>query len=237
MGRQPVPILLNGRFALPAGRYTIELLPRSAGGSGPALVGHLALQAGRSGGSLTDWDVKAGVGERWQATFDLPVDVNFVGFRADPELEARVGELRILPVRVVPTLDRVAAYEVLATMTLGRFVFLFHDGSSYPEPDGFWVRGSNRAIVSVVSRAGHLTTRVRLRLRSPVANTIRFETPGLTWTEDLQPGVPKDIEVEPTALDGTLRMIISPARGFRPSDVTPGSQDRRFLGCWVEVVE
>jgi hypothetical protein len=76
-----------------------------------------------------------------------------------------------------------------------------------------------------------------LRLRSPVANTIRFETPGLTWTEHLQPGVPKDIEVEPTALDGTLRMIISPARGFRPLDITPGSQDRRFLGCWVEVVE
>jgi hypothetical protein len=122
-------------------------------------------------------------------------------------------------------------------MTLGRFVFLFHDGSSYPEPDGFWVRGSNRANVSVVSRTGRLTTRVRLRLRSPVANTIRFETPGLTWTVDLQPDVARDIEVEPTALDGTLRMTISPARGFQPSALTPGSSDRRFLGCWVAVVE
>jgi hypothetical protein len=235
--RQPAPVLLNARFALPAGRYTVELLPRSASGPAAALFGHLVLQAGRSGGSLTEWHVEADAGKRWQATFDLPVDVNFVGLRADPELEARVGELRVFPVRVVPTLDRVAAYEVLATMTLGRFVFLFHDDSSYPEPNGFWVRGSNRAIVSVVSRTGHLTTRVRLRLRSPVANTIRVETPGVTWTEDLQPDVARDIAVEPTALDGTIRMTITPARGFRPSDVTPGSQDRRFLGCWVEVVE
>jgi hypothetical protein len=235
--RQPVPVLLNARFALPAGRYIVELLPRSAGGPDAALVGHLVLQAGRSGGSLTEWGVEADVGRRWQATFDLPVDVNFVGLRADPELEARVGELRILPVRVVPTLERVAAYEVLATMTLDRFVFLFHDGSSYPEPNGFWVRGSSRANVSVVSQTGRLTTRIRLRLRSPVANTIRIETPSLTWTEDLRPDVPKDIEVEPTALDGTLRMTISPARGFRPSDVTPGSQDRRFLGCWVQAIE
>jgi hypothetical protein len=234
--RQPTPVLLNARFALPAGRYTVELLPRSASGPDAPLSGHLALQAGRSGGSLSEWHVEADAGSRWETTFDLPVDVNFVGFRADQALDARIGELRILPVRVVPTLDRVAAYEVLATMTLGRFVFLFHDGSSYPEPDGFWVRGSNRAIVSVVSRTGHLTTGVRLRLRSPVANTIRIDTPGLTWTEGLEPGVPKDIEVEPTALDGTIRMTISPARGFQPSELTPGSQDRRFLGCWVEVV-
>jgi len=235
--RQPAPVLLNARFALPAGRYAVELRPRSSSGPGAALFGHLVLQAGRSGGSLTEWNVEAGEGNRWQATFDLPVDVNFVGLRADPELEARVGELRIVPVRVVPMLDRVAAYEVLATLTLDRFVFLFHDDWSYPEPNGFWVRGSIRAIVSVVSRTGPLTTRVRLRLRSPVANTIRIETPGLTWTEDMQPGVPKDIEVEPSVLDGTLRMTISPARGFRPSDVTPGNQDRRFLGCWVEVVQ
>jgi hypothetical protein len=234
--RQPAPVLLNARFALPAGRYTVELSPRSAAGPGAALSGHLLLQAGRSGGSLTDWHVEAGAGERWESTFDLPVDVNFVGLRAAPDLEARVGELRVRPERVVPTLDRVAAYEVLATVTLDRFVFLFHDGSSYPESDGFWVRGSNRAIVSVVSQTGRLTTKVRLRLRSPVANAVRLETPGRVWTEELQPDVPRDIEVEPTALDGTLRMIITPAQGFRPSDRTPGDRDRRFLGCWVQVV-
>jgi hypothetical protein len=69
-----------------------------------------------------------------------------------------------------------------------------------------------------------------------VANTVRFETPGLAWTTGLEAGVPTEIDVEPTALDGTLRMTISPATGFRPSELTPGNRDRRFLGCWVEVV-
>jgi len=36
-------------------------------------------------------------------------------------------------------------------------------------------------------------------------------------------------------LDGTLRMAIRPAGGFRPADRTPGSRDRRFLGCFVEL--
>jgi hypothetical protein len=234
--RQPTPVVLNARFALPSGRYAVELTPRSGAEPTARLAGNLVLQAGRSGGALTEWNVDEEAGGRWQGTFDLPVDVNFVGFRASADLEAAVGELRVRPMRVAPALDRVAAYEVLATLALDRFVFLFHDSASYPEPDGFWVRGANRAIVSVVSRTGRLTTKVRLRLRSPVANSVRFETPGLTWTTDLEAGVPAEVDVEPTPLDGTLRMTISPANGFRPSEVTPGSRDRRFLGCWVEVI-
>jgi len=234
--RQPTPVLLNARFALPSGRYVVELAPRTGTEPEAGLSGHLQLQAGRSGGALAEWNVEAPAGSRWQGTFDLPVDVNFVGFRASDGLEAGIGSLRVRPVRVVPNLDRVAAYEVLASLTLDRFVFLFHDGASYPETDGFWVRGSSRAIVSVVSRTGRLTTRVRLRLRSPVANTVRFEAPGLAWTTELEAGVPAEVDVEPTPLDGTLRMIISPASGFRPAELTPGNRDRRFLGCWVEVV-
>ena len=185
-----------------------------------------------------EWSVQAGAGETWQTTFDLPVDINYVGLRASRDLEARVGELRLSPLSVVTNLDRVAAYEVLASSAFGRDVVLFHDGASYPEASGFWVRGSSRAVVSVVSRTGRLTTNARLRLRlvSPVANAVRIETPGRTWTTTLQPDVATEIEVEPTALDGTLRMAISPAEGFRPSDRTPGNRDRRFLGCWVEVV-
>jgi hypothetical protein len=234
--RQPTPVLLNARFALPSGRYGLELSPGAGAAPAPGLAGDLALQAGRTGGTLTAWNVEASSGARWQGVFDLPVDVNYVGFRASAALESGIGELRVRPEHVVPTLDRVAAYEVLAASTLDRFVFLFHDGASYPADDGFWVRGSSRAVVSVVSRTGRLTTSVRLRLRSPVSNVVRFETPGRTWDTDLKAGVPAEIEVQPTPLDGTLRMIISPASGFRPAEMTPGSQDRRFLGCWVEVV-
>ena len=232
--RQPTPVLLNARFALPSGRYALELAPRAGLGPGAGLSGNLVLQAGRSGGALTEWNIETPAGSRWRGTFDLPVDVNFVGFRASPGLEAGIGELRSTRA-CRPESDRVAAYEVLASLTLERFVFLFHDGASYPEADGFWVRGSGRAIVSVVSRTGRLTTKVRLRLRSPVANAVRFETPGHTWTTDLEAGVSTELDIDPTSLDGTLRMTISPASGFRPADLAPGNRDSRFLGCWVEV--
>jgi hypothetical protein len=234
---QPTPVLLNARFDLPSGRYALTLAPRDPAGPDTALAGHLVLQAGRVGGSLMEWNVQAGAGETWQTTFDLPVDINYVGLRASRDLETRVGELRVSPLRIVTNLDRVAAYEVLASSTYGRDVVLFHDGASYPEASGFWVRGSSRAVVSVVSRTGRMTTNATLRLRllSPVANAVRIETPGRTWTTTLEPDVATEVEVQPTALDGTLRMAITPAEGFRPADRTPGNRDRRFLGCWVEV--
>ena len=44
--RQPAPVLLNARFALPSGRYTLELSPRTAAGPEAGLSGSLVLQAG-----------------------------------------------------------------------------------------------------------------------------------------------------------------------------------------------
>lgn len=234
--RQPTPVLFGAGFALPAGRYGVELTPLSAAAPDAALSGTLVLRAGRSGGSLAAWNVAAGPGERWRTSFDLPVDLNFVGFGATGDFEAHVGELSIRPERVVPFLDRIEAHEVVAAARFGQLVFLLHDSSSYPEAGGVWIRGSSRAVLSVVSLTGRLTTKVRLRLRSPVANAIRFETPGLSWTKDLEPGVAAEIDVQPAAADGAVRMSISPTGGFRPSEVEPGSQDRRFLGCWVEIV-
>ena len=234
--RQPTPMLLNARFALPAGRYQVQLATDRVVPDQPRLAGSLELMGGRSGGTLAQWDVEGRAGGRWEGWFDLPVDVNFVGFRASTNLEARVGELRITPVRIVPTADRIAAYDVLAAAMLSRFVFLFHDGRSYPEASGFWVRGANRAVVSVVSKTGPVTTDVTLVLRSPVANRVRLDTPGHSWSIELRPNVPVEIRVTPTPLDGTLRMVIRPERGFSPAEVERGSQDRRFLGCWIEVV-
>lgn len=231
---QSVPLLLNARFALPAGRYRVELTPVP----GASLGGHLALQGGRHGGTLTSWTVTAGSGGRWQDTFDLPVDLSFVGFRASGDLDAVVGEIHLTPVRVLPTLERTAAEDVLGSETLGeRFVFLFHDGGSFPEDKGFWVRGASRASVSVVSRTGRLTLPVDLLLRNgPVANVIHIVTPGETIDVRLGPKETKTVRVSPTALDGTLRMAITPETGFVPARTEAGSTDSRLLGCWVEVV-
>lgn len=233
---QAVPVLLNARFALPAGRYLVQLSPVTGGQS--AMTGTLGLQAGRHGTPALEWPVSATGGGNWEATFDLPVDIAFVGFRASPSLGPAIGELRLRPVRIVPMLDRTAAYDVLGTAVLGdRFVFLFHDGASYPEGNGFWVRGNSRASISVVSRTGRLTQPVEMRVRNgPVANVVRIVTPGQITELRLGPGEIRTVRLAPTPLDDTLRMIINPETGFVPARTEPGNHDERLLGCWVEVV-
>ena len=141
-----------------------------------------AISRCRRGGPAARWPSgtsDAPAGGRWQATFDLPVDVNFVGFRASAGLEAGGRRTAGAPdARRADARSR-RGVRCAGVATLDRFVFLFHDGASYPEPDGFWVRGGSRAIVSVVSRTGRLTTKVRLRAAKRRWRTrVRFETPG-----------------------------------------------------------
>jgi hypothetical protein len=234
---QPAPVLLNARFALPAGRYTVELHPLPTLAAGTRLSGQLWLRVGRTGGAPITWTVQGEPGRPWTTDFDLPVDVTFVGFLASEDLDRQVGLLRLRPQSVVASLDRIAAYDVLGSWARGPFMFLFHDDQAYPEPDGFWVRGASRAIISVVSRTGRVRAAFRLRFRSTVPNTVRIDTPDQHWTLQLAPGQVQDIEMNPTARDGTLRVIVSPATGFRPSDRDPANGDRRFLGCWVQIAE
>ncbi len=234
---QPVPVLFNARFALPAGRYRVRLDPATTGGSRAALTGVLGLQVGRLGRPMLDWTIAGQPGAAWEQTFDLPVDASFVGFRAGGNLARTAGRLEVQPERVVTMLDRTAAYDVLAAAIYGPYVFLFHDESTYPERGGFWVRGRTRAQVSVVSQTGRLSTDVTLRLRSgPIANTVVVEMPGGSRRVDLAPREAGDLRLSPTPLDGTLRLTFEPEKSFVPAEVDPGSRDRRLLGCWVEVV-
>ena len=81
---QPMRVLHNGRFSLPAGNYRVRV--RWAAGDplparGPTAI---ALQVGRIGPPLRQWPVTPSPGASWDAEFWLPVDAGFVGFRGTP---------------------------------------------------------------------------------------------------------------------------------------------------------
>ena len=76
---QPVPLLFNGRFSLPAGECIVEL-ERLA--TATTTTGTLGLQLGRKGAPAREWRVEFDEHGRWRAHFALQVDVGFVGFRA-----------------------------------------------------------------------------------------------------------------------------------------------------------
>jgi hypothetical protein len=54
---------------------------------------------------------------------------------------------------------------------------------------------------------------------------------------DLQPGMTREVELPGDGRGGVIALRVTSASGFTPADTTPGSTDRRFLGCWIEVVQ
>ena len=227
----------NARFALPAGRYRIQVIGRASLSDEGPLSGRLALRAGTWGGSMIEWRIEGTDSRQWSDAFDLPADMGLVSFATSGMLGKQVRELRIVPYRVVPFLDRIAAEDVRAAAAFDRLLFLFHDEQAYPDATGFWVRGASRARVSVVSRSGLLISDLRLMLHSWVPNSIHIEMPDRVWTEQLAADEERIILIKPTSLDGTVRLVITAERGFYPVDTEPGSTDRRHLGCYVRILE
>ena len=233
VARQPMRLLLNARFILPAGRYLLRLEPAGPPASPRPLAGTLDLQFGRIGPPLAEWTVS---GTSWEQVFDLPVDGAFIGFRASEDLEKSVGSMRVRPVSVIPTFERIATSEVLAAASYGPVIALFHDDVSYPERKGFWLRGNATGRVSLVSPTGRLSGDVVLRMRpGPIDNTIVIEGGGGVQRVGLVAGQATEVRLSPVALDGTLRLTFTAERGWVPADRDPTSDDRRLLGCWVDV--
>lgn len=69
---QPLRVMLNARFRLPAGKYVLELRGSDEAGSVPDTS--MALQIGREGRPLESWRLVLGRGERAQREFEVPLD-------------------------------------------------------------------------------------------------------------------------------------------------------------------
>ena len=129
---QPLRVLHNGRFSLPAGRYRVVVrwatrdpLPAGAGSA-------IALQVGRIGPALQEWQVTPVPAGEWTAEFWLPADAGFVGFRGSIEVERSIAELRIEALDIVDAGVRTTTPQVLAAAAYHGTLVLFHDEAMYP---------------------------------------------------------------------------------------------------------
>jgi hypothetical protein len=227
---QPIRVLHNGRLSLPAGRYRADVeWAETIRGPVP-----IALQVGWVGPSWQSWPVPPERGARWQTEFELPVDMNFVAFRGSTDLERAIGRLTIIPLMIVDRSARPNVPTVLGAWRYGPVTLLVHDASASPEPAGFWVIGRRDARVTFV---GDSDRPLMLRMHSGLRpNRLRIATSDWKQTLDLEPG--KRVELTlPSADRRVIAVDFYVEDGFTPRDHDPGSQDTRFLGVWVEVVQ
>jgi len=230
--KQPIALLYNARFALPAGRYAVELVSKANEAPMPELKGTLALQIGRIGAPARQWDIDIALSGMWGRSFDLPINANLVGFKGSPEVEQAKPSLRIRPVSIVDAHVRRPDEEVLATKFLAHASLFFHDELAVPEGDGFWTPGRASMTLTVAAPHDH-PPRVSLRA-GPVPTKVLLETESWRQEIDLEPGLERVIDL-PMPVGDVTRLTIETRTGFVPARFDSNSHDDRLLGCWVAI--
>jgi len=225
---QPIRVLHNGRFSLPAGAYRIEI-----DFDGERADERIGLQIGRTGDPWQRWTVIARSGEQWSAEFSLPVDAGFVGLRGSPELERVIQRIRFVPLSVMDMGQRPRGAVVIAASTSGPASVFYYDLNVSPEEAGFWIWGHRRTRVTIARAPtdGPMVLRVH---SGPIPNQLHLATFGWRQSVTLQPQMPVDVEVPGGGPLLTLDLAADDA--FVPRDRDPASADVRPLGVWVEVV-
>jgi hypothetical protein len=229
---QPARVALNARFALPAGTYRVILTPRAS----ETLSGDWGLQVGRLGTPMTSWAVASAPGDGWSTTFRLDLDANFVGFRGSPELESHLERIDLQPVSIEDASRRYDRGPVLGAATYGGVPVYFHDDRAYFEPGGFWTRGKSSVAVSA-ALPDDMPSALSLRLRTGGGNPCPVRLATATWSTRVIVGGEEATVVSVPARPGerVLALTISAEGEFVPAEHARDSNDRRVLGCWVEI--
>jgi hypothetical protein len=230
---QPLRVVLNARFRLPAGKYVVDMKGSDAAGSVPNAS--MALQIGREGRPIESWPLVLGRGERTQREFDVPLDAEFVGFRAARAIEPTIAELRISPRDVVETRKRFPAGTVLSAAVFAPARVFFHDSDAYPEAEGFWVKGRTTVRMTML-KARESDAGLLLAIHSGARpNVVTFETPGWSQKLELVPGVTQRVTVPSKEGERFIRLTVSSIDGFVPAEIEQ-SRDRRLLGAWIAFI-
>jgi hypothetical protein len=231
--RQPVRVVLNARFRLPAGRYVLDLKGSDSAGSIPAES--MALQLGREGGPVENWPLVLRPGQHSRREFDVPLDAEFVGFRAGRRAEQAIAELRVIPRSVVEMRKRVPAGTVLSAAAFAPVRIFFHDSFVYPEADGMWVKGRTTARMTMLKET-ETDPGVLLGVHSGARpNVVTLATPGWSQRLELVPGVTARVTVPSKVGERFIPLTISSNGGFVPAEIER-SRDRRLLGAWIAFI-
>ena len=228
--RQPLRVVLNARFRLAAGEYVVDFTGSEAAGTVPSPT--VGLQIGREGMPLEIWPLALTPGGHAQRHFRVPLDAEFVGFRASRQVEATIAALRVAAIKVIPVRDRLRTPTVRSAASFPPITVFFHDADAYTESEGVWIKGRSAARMTVMNlREGDSSVALKMH-GGARANTVRVATDDWSHRVDLLPGAHATVLVPSKAGVPFVPLTIAPAGGFVPAEVD-GGDDRRLLGAWV----
>jgi hypothetical protein len=226
-------VVLNARFRLPSGKYALDLQGSESATAAPNAS--MALQIGREGRPIETWPIKLGRGGHARQEFDVPLDAEFVGFRAPRHVEGTIAELRVSPLTVVDTRKRFRANTVLSAAVFPPARVFFHDSFSDPEAEGFWVRGRSTASMTLL-KTRDSDTGILLAVHSGArANIVTFAAPEWSQRIELVPGVTQRVTVPSKEGERFIPLTIESTGGFVPAEVE-ASRDQRLLGAWIAFI-
>ena len=229
---QPLRVIHNGRFSLPAGTYAIDV---TFGDRVPTRPTVFSLQVGRIGPPLQTWTLQPAAGEKWHSTLWLALDAGFVAFRGPVDMERAIADITITPVAVTDAGARPPAGPVLSAANYAGVMCYFHEEQMYPEQGGFWTVGRQAAVTLAVP-AGR-TAPLVLRIHSGgQANNATISSFGWHRRFALVPGQAAEVTL-PVVAGGVIPLTISTDKSFSPQAIDPASGDARLLGIWVEIVD
>jgi len=159
----------------------------------------------------------------------LPVPVVELILRAaspaDAAVSSSVGATVSLPDRVVVHTPRAGRPE-----TGDRLAFLLNEGAFF-ETAGFWLRPARPASVAFASREP--TAGIAWYSQRAGANTVHVRVDAWRQTLQLTPGEERSVEIRRDLAADHGRGV--PRREGSAGARGSGDDDRRWLGCWIEL--
>jgi hypothetical protein len=232
--RQPLRVVLNARFRLPAGEYELDIKGSDQAGTVPD--SSLGLQIGREGRPLETWPLSLAPGSVSQRRFRVPLDAEFVGFRASRPTERTIAQLRLRALTIEDQDRRFESPVVRSSADFGVARAFFHDGDSFPEEDGLWVKGGATARLTILKPSESQTSLPLAIHGGGRENVAIVETPAWSQRIELVPDIMSKIAIPSMAGERFVSLSVTSVNGFIPAEEERGSKDRRLLGVWVAFI-
>jgi hypothetical protein len=218
-----------GPLSLPPGTFDARVwFSGAAARDGEVLVAALPRATfGRRSGSLTN---------PTSIPFELPVAIRRLSVRvADRRVAESVSRFEIVPVAVVPALERhdipVRSIESLDART-GAYL-IYTDEHAYPEGPVFWSRGTAETRLWVAPAGA---SKMLLKLSTgPKSGAVTLTVDGQAKTVVMQGGEVKDLAFDLPSGRQIVPLTVQSTVMFRPAEADAKSTDMRGLGCQVRI--